>query len=142
MTKVLSALEELSRLYHELHAAALASSAAEDTNATVAVSESILRHRHVFLAVEKVQSSLSAMTGTWSPEDGSPEVRQRCRELAAIARRKAETLIEICRERALLLESGLAAMRENLKQIDNGSRYLQSAQTATAFHPKFIDSVG
>ncbi len=142
MTKLLSALEELNRLYQELHVAALASSATEDTNATVAVSEAILRHRNLFLDIEKAHVGLSAMTETWSAEEASSEVRQRCRELAATTHRQAEALIEICRQRALLLESGLAAMRENLKQIDTGSRYLRSAQPAAAFRPRFIDSVG
>ncbi len=142
MLKIISVLEELNRLYRDLQVAAFADCNKETSNATVAVAETILRQRSLLVATEKAQARLSAMMGRWCDEPCAPDELRRCRDLAAAAQRKVERLIDICRERALLLESGLAAMRQDLKQIENGARYLQSSRAATAPRPKFIDSVG
>ncbi|NWG13338.1 MAG: hypothetical protein HXY20_07380 [Acidobacteria bacterium] len=142
MDTILSDLEELSQMYRDLRVSAFDDGIVENSRKITAVAEAILRSRNALGIVGRAQARLSALMVRWQNEPANHDERRLCRELAATLYRQVEQLIEICARRAHLLESGIAALREDLKHIDNGARYLQSARPAATAAPKFIDSLG
>ncbi len=136
---MLSALKELDRLYDEIECGVLGESA-PGANDSAALS----RNHQLIARLEQAGARFSEDLGRWLTKQGrtTPEEREQVRKLAGPIRLRASRLLGRCRDCSAELESRLSRLRGQLCEVQNGSRFLQSARPARANYPKFIDSLG
>jgi hypothetical protein len=140
---MLSALQDLDRLYGEIEGEVFGDSASQALE-TAALTDPIIRNRQLIVRLGQMGARLSKNTAQWLQRRDrvSREEREQVRKLADPIRLRASRLLRCCEDRARQLETCLAGLQGELCQVRNGVRFLQSSRPARINYPKFIDSHG
>jgi len=144
METMLSDLKELDRLYREIDGEVLGIPASSKGNDTAALSDPVIRNRQLISRMEQMNARFAECAGQWlRRRDRVPrEEREQVRMLAEEVRHRASRLHACCGDRTAQLEAGLVRLQQELGQVRNGARFLQSSRPVRANYPKFIDSHG
>jgi uncharacterized protein (DUF58 family) len=144
MKFIASELQYLSELYQRFKAEILASARLFEARNSNALTESVLKNRDLLARVSQMTARAAQLALEWEKFRLilDPQSKVEIQALAANVKSQAAQLEQLCKGLARRLEDQRRRIEKDLRELHNGSRYLNCVKPPSTNYPKFIDSHG
>ncbi len=141
----ISELKYLAELYQRFKAEILVSlNHPEERRDSACLAGRIVKNKELLGRIEQMTSRTAQLAQEWEKLHLilDPQTKSEIQALAASVRSQAAQLEQLCRGLARQLERWRMETKQELSELQKGTRYLHSVKPQSVNYPKFIDSVG